>query len=294
MAIKTPPPASEIHPLLRNGALVRLGGWAGAAILAVALLALTAQTDIGRERLNSVLAMANSQTAVANAEQPPENDTEIKRLETLVVALTNYRERLHTRIASLEHKLEDTTGSIKQQQATLAAKVASVTTPPATPPAPPAPPAQQQVVPILAPLSMPSTIESVMSWPHKTTNSVAASDAASEPVPLPPTRVALAPAEEPAAAEPPRKPEIGIDLGGAANLDILNARWAAVKANFGPQLAGLYPRAQVSNHPNSSNYRLLAGPLPNNATAAQICAHFITNRITCRTVRFEGERLVQR
>jgi hypothetical protein len=292
MAIKTPPPASEIHPLLRNGALVRLGGWAGAAILAVALLALTAQTDIGSERLNSVLAMTSPQTVVASAEQPPENDTEIKRLETLVVALTNDRERLHTRIASLESKLEDTTGSIKQQQATLAAKVAAVATLPAVPPAPSAPPPQQQVVPILAPLSMPSTIESVASWPNKATNSAAASDAASEPVP--PTRVASAPVEEPAAAGPPRKPEIGIDLGGAANLDILNARWAAVKANFGPQLAGLYPRAQVSNHSNSSSYRLLAGPLPNNATAAQICAHFITNRITCRTVRFDGERLVQR
>ena len=292
MAIKTPPPTSEIHPLLRNGALVRLGGWAGAAILAVALLALTAQTDIGSERLNSVLAMTSPQTVVASAEQPPENDTEIKRLETLVVALTNDRERLHTRIASLERKLEDTTGSINQQQANLAAKVASVTTPPAAPPAPHAPPPQQQVVPILAPLSMPSTIESVASWPNKAMNSAATSDAASEPVP--PTRVASAPVEEPAAAEPPRKPEIGIDLGGAANLDILNARWAAVKANFGPQLAGLYPRAQVSNHSNSSSYRLLAGPLPNNATAAQICAHFITNRITCRTVRFDGERLVQR
>jgi hypothetical protein len=67
-----------------------------------------------------------------------------------------------------------------------------------------------------------------------------------------------------------------------------------VKANFGPQLSGLYPRAVVSNRQGSSSYRLLAGPLPNNATAAQVCAHFITNRITCRTVRFEGERLVQR
>jgi hypothetical protein len=210
----------------------------------------------------------------------------------LVVALTDDRERLHTRIASLERKLEDTTGSITQQQANLAAKVASVATRPAAPPAPPAP-----VMPILAPLAMPAAAVPVGSWPMPAPTLPPAETVEAAPapakVPLPPERVALAPVEEPA-AEAPRKPEIGIDLGGAANLDVLNARWVAVKANFGPQLAGLYPRAQASNRSGSANYRLLAGPLPNNATAAQICAHFITARITCRTVRFEGERLVQR
>jgi hypothetical protein len=282
MAIETPPPVSEIHPLLRGGALVRLGGWAGAALLAVGLLALTAQTEIGSERLQGVIAIVSPQSAVAKAELQPANDAEIRRLETLVVALTDDRDRLHTRIASLERKLEDTTGSIKQQQATLAAKVAAV---------PPPPPPPQPVMPILAPLSSPPGLIPDGAWPAPQLPPAETVEAA--PVPLPPTRVALAPVEEPA-AEAPRKPEIGIDLGGAANLDVLNARWVAVKANFGPQLAGLYPRAQASNRSGSANYRLVAGPLPNNATAAQICAHFITARITCRTVRFEGERLVQR
>jgi hypothetical protein len=280
MAIEPPPQDTDIHPVLRGGALVRLGGWAGGAILAVALLALTAQTDIGSERVQGILAMVSGQTAVAKAELPPEKaarpaetDAEIKRLETLVVALANDRERLHSRIAGLERKLEDTTGSIKQQQATLAAKVA------APPPVP--------VAPILAPLAMPAVVDGY--WPA----SALPKPVEVEPVPLPPARVALAPVDEPV-TEAPRKPEIGIDLGGAANLDILNARWVAVKANFGPQLSGLYPRAVVSNRQGSSGYRLLAGPLPTNAAAAQICANFITHKITCRTVRFEGERLVQR
>ena len=67
MAIEPAAPDPEINPLLRGGALVRLGGWAGAAILAVALLALTAQTDIGSERLNGILAMMNPQLAIAKA-----------------------------------------------------------------------------------------------------------------------------------------------------------------------------------------------------------------------------------
>lgn len=282
MANETPP-SIEIHPLLRGGALVRLGGWAGAALLALALLALTAETDAGRERLDGLLAMSGPQTVVAKAEPQPANDAEIRRLETLVLALTDDRERLSSRIAGLERKLEDTTGSIKQQQASLAAKVAAVP--------PPAPPAPQPAMPILAPLTLPPALIPDGAWPAP--QLPPAETVQSAPAPAAPARVALAPVDEPA-AEAPRKPEIGIDLGGAANLDVLNARWAAVKANFGPQLNGLYARAQASNRSGSSNYRLIAGPLPNNATAAQVCAHFITARITCRTVKFDGERLVQR
>jgi hypothetical protein len=290
MAIEPPPATTTgIHPLLRGGALVRLGGWAGAAILAVALLALTAQTEIGNERLQGVVAMMSPQIAVAKVELPPEADA--KRLETLVVALTDDRERLHTRIASLERKLEDTTGSIKQQQANLAAKVAAAAVPAAIPPAPPPPPAP--VMPILAPLATPPAAVPTGSWPEPAPTLPPAETVEAAPAPVPPERVALAPVEEPV-REPARKPEIGIDLGGAANLDVLNARWVAVKANFGPQLAGLYPRAIASKRPGASEYRLLAGPLPNNTAASQICAHFITARITCRTVRFDGERLVQR
>ena len=238
--------------------------------------ALTAQTDIGSERLNGILAMMNPQLAIAKADLPPEKDAEIRRLETLVLALANDRERLHTRIASLERNLDDMTGSIKQQQATLAAKVA------APPPAPAAP-----LAPILAPLTMPAVVDGF--WPASALPQPVELDSS----PQPPARIALAPADEPA-PEGPRKPEVGIDLGGAANLEVLNARWVAVKANFGPQLSGLYPRAVHSTKPGASDYRLLAGPLPNNAAAAQLCARFITARITCRTVRFEGERLVQR
>jgi hypothetical protein len=285
MAIEPPPPTTTgIHPLLRGGALVRLAGWGGGALLAVALLALTAQSEVGTERLQGVIALMSPQIAVAKVEQPPaasEADAEVKRLDALVVALANDRERLHTRIASLERKLEDTTGSIKQQQATLAAKVAS-------PPPPPAP-----VMPILAPLAMPPAAVPAGSWPEPAPTLPPAETVEAAPAPVQPERVALAPVEEPV-REPPRKPEIGIDLGGAANLEVLNARWVAVKANFGPQLAGLYPRAIASKRPGASEYRLLAGPLPNNAAASQICAHFITARITCRTVRFDGERLVQR
>jgi hypothetical protein len=124
-------------------------------------------------------------------------------------------------------------------------------------------------------------------------NAPQAETPAADLVPLPPERaVASLPVSE--AVEPPRKAEIGIDLGGAANLEVLNARWTAVKANFGPLLAGLYPRAAERHRQTGSDYRLIAGPLPNNAAAVQLCARFVAARVTCRAVKFDGERMAQR
>ena len=168
------------------------------------------------------------------------------------------------------------TGSIKQQQAALAAK--------------PAAPPPVIAAPVIAPLAMapaPDAATPPSPW-HGNVSPQAAS-----PDPVPQTRVASAPAVE-TAEEPPRKAEVGIDLGGAANLDILNARWMAVKANFGPMLSGLYPRAAQNHRQGSSDYRLMVGPLPNNATAAALCARFVAARITCRTTKFDGEKLAQR
>lgn len=264
-----------------NSAPVRLVGWAGGATLALAALALTLQTETGSDRLQTAFAAPAPPQAVAKAEllQPaPEKDAETKRLEVLVLALAADRERQSARIASLERNLEDMTGSIKQQVAIAAKSIA-----PSPPPVPAAP--------VIMPLAMaPMSQSAATAWPGNNTPPQAEAPAV-EAVPLPLERLAALPATEP---EPPRKPEVGIDLGGAVNLDVLNARWVAVKANFGPMLAGLYPRAAERHRQTGSDYRLIAGPLPNNAAAVQLCAKFVAARITCRAVKFDGERMVQR
>jgi hypothetical protein len=263
-----------------SSAPVRLLGWGGGATLALGVLALTLQTEAGSQQLRTAFATTSPPQVVAKVETkveappaPPEKDAETKRLETLVLALANDRERLNARIAGLERSLEDMTGSIKQQQAALAAK-------PATPP-------PVIAAPVIAPLTMAPARDATPSSPWHGNVAPQAAD------PVPQTKVASAPAVE-TPDEPPRKPEVGIDLGGAANLDVLNARWVAVKANFGPMLSGLYPRAAQNHRQGSSDYRLIVGPLPNNATAAALCARFVAARITCRTTKFDGEKLAQR
>jgi hypothetical protein len=278
-------------------------------------VALTTQTDTGTERLVLALAPEAVPTRVIAQTDTTPKESDTKRLEEQLRALAADRDRLVARIASLEHNFEDMTGSIKRQIAMAPAAAPTL--------APISPPSQLPILsapattasPTLSPLAMPAATDSAPSWPQ-----AARADAEPEPkaepkpdtraqsqieekplpppvlhsVPMPPVRVASAtPTGEPA-AETPRKAEIGVDLGGAQSMDVLNARWAAVKANFGPQLGGLHARAANDRRPGAIPYRLLVGPLPNGAAAAALCAHFAAARVTCRTVKFVGNEMAQR
>jgi hypothetical protein len=295
----------DTHKRRRDSrALWRLCCWGGLAAIALAALAFTTQTESGSRRLQLAFGAANQPArAIAMADvtlRALEKDAETQRLEAQVRLLAADRDRLTARLASLEHNLEDVTDSIKRQAAQEAA-AATAKSPAQAPSAPsttqqvdsttPAPgmPAASSAPPAIAPLAMPARTDSPAPWP----GTPPAQAATPAPVPLPPTRVAVAPASEPA-AEPPRKPEFGVDLGGAPNMDVLSARWAAVKANFGPLLTGLHPVAAHVRRPGTADYRLVVGPLPNAAAATQLCARFAAARVTCRPAKFDGERIEQR
>ena len=99
-------------------ALWRLSAWGCAAAVALAALAITTQTEGGSERL----ALAPIGPPVLAADMADlkrralEKDAETKRLETQVQTLAADRDRLATRLASLERNLDDMTGSIKRQR----------------------------------------------------------------------------------------------------------------------------------------------------------------------------------
>jgi hypothetical protein len=263
MAIEITPPILDLAEGRKRRrdmrALWRLSAWGSAAAVSLAALAITTQTEGGSERLAYALSPGTPRNLFAEItdlkRRTLEKDAETKRLEAQVVTLALDRERLTSRLASIERNLDDMTGSIKKQ-----ASVAP---------------------PVLLPLAMPA-----IAAPSQ------AMAAAPEPVPLPPVRMANAPAVEDS-AEPP-KLEFGIDLGGAVTMDVLSARWAAVKANFGPLLTGLHPLAAPDTRPGSTGFRLLVGPVANPAAGMQLCARFAAVRISCRTAKFAGEQLAQR
>lgn len=304
--IKIAPPEPDLPNIRKHlgtaRPLWRLCVWGGVAAIALTAVALTSRTEAGSRRLQLALAYVSEPVrAVAVAQIPPravETDAETRRLTAQVRELAADRDRLTARLASLERNLDDMTGSIKRQAATAAATPAANTPAPAPSPpitAPPAiaPPATvppATVPPAIAPLAMPAGNDAAAAWPDTppTESSAPAADA----VPLPPVRVAAAPASEPAAEPPPpAKPEFGIDLGGAANVEVLRAQWAAVKANYGPLLAGLHPIAAHDRRPGSTAYRLVAGPLPNFTAARALCSRFAAMRAGCQPAKFDGERI---
>ena len=304
MAIKNAPSEPDLPKTrkpLRTRPLWRLFGWGSAATIALAAVALISQTEAGGKRLQLAFAFT-SEPGRAVAQIPPraaEAEAETKRLAAQVRDLAADRERLTARIALLERNLADMTGSIKQQSEQLATARAANTPLPApsapstTPAIVAAPPPPAPAQPALTPLAMPAVSHTPAAAPENPPPPAA--ETKTEAVPLPPVRVAAAPASEPAAEPPPpAKLEYGIDLGGAASIEVLRIHWAAMKANYGPLLAGLHPVAtQHTKTPTGVTYRLVAGPLPNAAEAARLCARFPVTRTGCRPAKFSGVQLAE-
>lgn len=296
-------------------AVWRLCGWGGSAVIAVAALAITVQSDLGRTRIDLLLSETPPAPTVVAAvpPRPTEPDPETLRLQAEVRNLIADRDRLAARFASLERHLDDVTSSIKQQAAATPPappspppQVASVAT---TAPAAPAqvaagptapPPAPAVTIPTIDPLAMPGVTGSIGGW-----SPPAAATPATEPapaakletrdVPAAPKPMAALPAEEPAPpVQAPGKTEYGIDLGSARDMDALRQRWTAIKANLGPLLTGLQPVAVRDHRPGKTDLRLVVGPMPNLAAARQVCTRFAASNVACHAAKFDGEAIVQR
>jgi len=263
-------------------ALLWLGGWGGAAAIALVALAIASQTKTAGERLRQVFAI-NEPAAIA--QMPPrvsQLESNVQLLSAQVRALTVERDRLAGRIALLESSIDDMTGAIKRQAAATAAALAAKT----AAPAPSAPATIAASPPLPAALTPPSPAAAVPAAPKSDASNAAA-------VPMPPTRVAAVAANEPQSSVSPQN-EFGLDLGGAATLDGIRQRWVTVKASFGPLLSGMYPLAAREHRAGASGYRLVVGPLPNSPAATGLCAHFAAARTACKSVKFDGEQIVER
>ena len=280
MAVEQEPP--ELGQLRDSSVFWRASLWGGAATLALAAAILITQTDIGAQRLQTVFSPEQALKPITQADFVPRSDAdalkrETLRLEAQVRELAADREKLNARIATLETSLSDMTGSLKRELAAVAAKPATpapaVSAPITAPPARLEPVAPLEAKAEARPEAKPDGAAAPADHPR-------AAPPLGEAIPLPPMRVAAAPTGD-----------IGVDLGGARSMDIMQARWAAVKANFGPLLSGLQPLVAHDQRPNVIPYRLIVGPLPNAAAAAQVCARFAASKVTCRTTKFAGEPL---
>jgi hypothetical protein len=234
--------------------LWRMTLWGLAAAASLTAVTYAGSTPIGRERVKVAVAEMRElvlPTGVQTAR--PLTAKEGRRLAENVRTLAADRERLLTRVATLEQSVEGITGSI--QRVEKAAEEAR------RPPEPPQVPEMQ---------ASPPEIKA----PDVT--------ASAEPaVPLAPPMPSIT------------KQEFGLDMGNAGSVEALRSAWTVALRKHGKLLQGLHPVVQMRERPRGggTEFRLIAGPLPNAASAARICAAMTAAGAICQPSVFEGQRL---
>lgn len=286
-----PEPRKILKPLRRNP-LWRLLGWGGVASLALVAVVLTGQTEAGSRRLRSTFDDTAEPAGVAAAlPRTAESSAEARRLAAQVRELTADRDRLSTRIATLEQHIEDMTGSIKRQDDQLSA-VRAAPPAPSRPEMTLAPPGRSKLPALIAPGAEHAELPWFLSMrmPQAAEPPVPPQRTEAEAAMLPPVRVATA--HEPPPGPQPGKGEFAIDLGGAANVETLRALWTNLKTSHGAVLAGLQPLiAKHPKQPNGVTYRLVVGPLANAEEATRVCSRLPATRTGCHPTKFSGAQL---
>jgi hypothetical protein len=248
---------------------VALWGMTAAGALAIAVYA--SATPTGRDRV--MLAAVHLREIVRSSEIKPVRPLDAKeaqRLAETVRLLAADRERLLTRVATLEHSIGYITGSIARVEKAVQA---------ASQPPRPEPDAVQA---------------DATTAPRAAAEDVTSSVGPPGDVPVP--RPAPAGPEAQAPAPNTAKTVFGIDLGGASSIEGLRALWAAARHRNAALLEGLLPIVHLRERPRpaAAELRLVAGPVANAATAARLCAAITAAGAVCQPTLFDGQRLAIR
>lgn len=258
---------------------LRLGGWSLAATSAVVLAMLVNQSSlkIRRDEIASAdLALQARQVQMLSQQTMSDS----KRLASAVETLSSDRDRLYSRVSTLEQGLDSVTGSIGRQAAAARQPVPAIEPPPPAMPVASAPPVEPQRPTPATPLM---AAKSLMAPPEPS-----ASRLDTPPLPV---VASVQPAEAVTTAVAVPHTEFGIDLGIAPSVDGLRALWRQISTAH-PALASLQPLIVVKERPGigGMQLRLVAGPLRDASSAAQICAALPAGRL-CEPATYDGQRL---
>jgi hypothetical protein len=107
---------------------------------------------------------------------------------------------------------------------------------------------------------------------------------------LPGTAAEIAAVVEPAL---PLPLEYGVDIGTAASIQALRARWAGIRSAHPQLFDGLAPTVSLGQTQPShrTELRLVVGPLPSAGAASRICAVLERSRLSCQPTIFAGRHL---
>lgn len=288
---------------LDRRALWRLGAWGVAAVgaLIAAILASQSALQVRREQAESADLLARQSQQIQRIAR--EVQSEAGRLSAAIDTLNGDRDRLYSRVTSIEQGLDSVTGSIRRQDPApgpaLQAQVQPAPEPapaPATPIAPvaavntdaPAMPTAETLPPVLPLMASPS----IMAPPDPAATALSR-PAASLDSSKDETTASASPAAEPVVAV--QRTEFGVDIGGASSVDGLRMLWRGVVQSHSA-LASLRPVMQIKESANGLGVqlRLVAGPLTDAAAAARLCAALTESERSCETTVFDGQRLAMK
>jgi hypothetical protein len=232
--------------------------WIVSASAALALAVLSGRTQVGSERLMAMFhGGANGGSRTQQVASKFDAETVTRQLADAVRVLASNDEQLRNRVATVEHDLDDVTGSIRQVAAVNEAR-------------------RTEEGPSLA-----ATAALTVSAPVKLDNA-----------PPPP---GFDPAENAAPTGPPPT-QYGVDIGSGLTLQALRARWQTLRAAHPALLEGMEPIVSVKETPrgNKVELRLVVGPLTQAGAATQLCSALNIFGMFCQPTVYDGQHLAQR
>lgn len=240
--------------------LRRLAVWGATAAGALCLAVLSSRNEIGAQRV-ALMLQGGGPTQVAVQKFNPEAET--RRLADAVRGLAADDDQIKTRLAAVEHGVDDVTGSISKEIETANAVRGTA------PEYGPTVPATAAVTVALAPLAARPVI-------------VAAPPAA-------PAADAAAPATSPPTG-------YGVDIGSGLTIEALRARWLAIYTAHPQLFEGLMPIVAVKEVPrgNRVELRLVVGPIAQAGAAKQLCTSLAQFGLFCQPTLYDGQRLALR
>jgi hypothetical protein len=251
--------------------LRRLAAWGATAAMALLLAVLTSGSEVGSQRIATVLYGGRTQVATPAFDA----QAETRRLADAVRDLAVDGDQIKARLTTVEHDMDDVTGSISKQIETANAerRAASEDGPTTS--------ATAAASVALAPVSLaPVSLEPVAARP-----AVAAS---------PP-----APSQSSADAAPPAASAstvYGVDIGSGLTIQALRARWATIRTAHPQLFAGLEPIVRVKEIPygNRVELRLIVGPIAQAGAATQLCTALTMFGLFCQPTIYDGQHLALR
>jgi hypothetical protein len=227
--------------------------WTMAASAALALAVLTGRSEVGAQRL---VAMFHGGSRTQQIAAKFDAETVTRQLADAVRVLASNDEQLRNRVATVEHDLDDVTGSIRQVAAASETRHAE----------------DGPTVSATAALTASAT-------------------ATLDHAPSPPGFESA----EPATPSAPPPTQYGVDIGSALTIQALRARWQTLRSAHPALLEGLQPIVSVKETSHGKiELRLVVGPLTQAGAATQLCSALTMFGMFCQPAVYDGQHLAQR